>query len=95
MKPSARVQQVIAAFHALGTADQELVLRKLRLVRRSPADEAPADIETAVSGVDWLAELAAGPGERNVAEPWKPVRKNKPVEPGTVSAVTTRMGTSR
>lgn len=94
MKPSARVQQVIAAFQALGTADQELVLRKLRLVRQPVTIEAPADIEKAVSGVDWLAELAAGPGEQNIAEAWKPVGKDKQVEPGTVSA-TTRKGTSR
>ena len=94
MKPSARVQQVIAAFDALGTADQEAVLLKLRLMRQPVAAEAPADIKRAMSDVDWLAELAAGPGERNVAEPWKPVGKDKQVEPGTASASTSK-GTSR
>ena len=94
MKPSVRVQQVVAAFNALGTADQEIVLRKLRLMRQPVAAEAPSDIETAVSGVDWLAELAAGPGEQNIAEPWKQVGKNKQVEPGAASA-STRKGTNR
>lgn len=94
MKPSARVQQVIASFNALGTADQELVLLKLRLLPQPVTAEAPADIETAVSGVDWLAELAPGPGEQNIAEPWKPVGKKRQVEPGAVSA-TTRKGARR
>lgn len=94
MRPSKKADQVIAAFNALGTADQEAVLRRLRLVRQQLSGDAPADIDRAVSGVDWLSELAPGPDERNIAEAWKPVGKDKRVEPGTVSAAN-RKGASR
>jgi hypothetical protein len=88
MKLSARVQQVIAAFRALCTTDQDAFLRRLDLVRRSLANDAPADIDIdkAVSEVDWLAELAPGPGERNIAEPWRPLNRDKVVEPGAATS---------
>ncbi len=87
MKSTARVQQVIAAFRSLGTADQETVLRKLGLLRRSPTDDGPADIERAIAaGVDWMVEMAAGPRERNIGEPWRPLSKDKVVEPGRATS---------
>lgn len=82
MKTSVPVQQVVSAFRALGTSDHDAFLRRLGLTRRSPADDDPADIDKAISlGVDWITELAPGPGERNIAEPWQPLNRDKVVEP--------------